>query len=98
MSVVVIGGDHLGGIEKNLYAMGVTELIHISGRKSPGKRIGFPRETAFVLVFTDYVNHNTAQTVKTIAKSQAIPMIFAKRSWSSVEEKLQVSWFGNNGQ
>lgn len=91
MSVVVVGGDHLGGIEKNLYAMGVTELIHISGRKSPGKKIGFPKETAFVLVFTDYVNHNTVHTVKTMAKSQEIPLVFAKRAWSSVEEKLQVS-------
>lgn len=33
MSIVIVGGDYLGNIEKNLYAMGVKELTHISGRK-----------------------------------------------------------------
>lgn len=92
MSVVVIGGDCLGGIEKNLFAVGVTELVHISGRKALDKtRICLPKSTAFVLVFTDYVNHGMAQNVKTLAKANEIPLIFAKRSWRHVEEKLRAS-------
>ncbi|HEY3426452.1 MAG TPA: dihydroorotate dehydrogenase, partial [Negativicutes bacterium] len=31
MSVVIVGADHLGGIEKNLYSLGIKELIHITG-------------------------------------------------------------------
>ena len=34
MSIVVFGADYLGGIEKNLYACGVTKLVHVSGRKA----------------------------------------------------------------
>lgn len=90
MSVVVIGGDYLGGIEKNLYLAGVTELVHISGRKVQDKtRICLPKDTAFVLVLTDYVNHGMAKNVKAAAKAQAIPLIFAKRSWRHVEERLR---------
>ena len=33
MSIVVFGGDCLGNIEKNLYSIGVTDLLHITGRK-----------------------------------------------------------------
>ncbi|MDR3591973.1 MAG: DUF2325 domain-containing protein [Negativicutes bacterium] len=89
MSVVVIGGDYLGGIEKNLYSLGVTELVHISGRKASDKsRINLPKATAFVVVLTDYVNHGTAQNVKSLAKARAIPLVFAKRSWRAVEERL----------
>lgn len=96
MSVVVIGGDYLGGIEKNLYSLGVTELVHISGRKSLDKnKISIPKATAFVLVLTDYVNHVTVQNVKDMAKSQSIPLVFAKRSWRAVEEKLKVYKFIN---
>ncbi|MEM5767324.1 MAG: DUF2325 domain-containing protein [Bacillota bacterium] len=91
MSVTVVGGDNLGGIAKNLYALGVTELIHISGRKAAAKKVKFSSSTAFVLVLTDYVNHNTAQNVKTVAKAQMIPVIYAKRSWRFVEEKLLAS-------
>lgn len=94
MSVVIVGGDTLGGIEKNLYAMGATELIHISGRKASNRNINLPNTTAFVLVLTDFINHNTAKSVKNMAKSQSIPLVFAKRSWSSVEEKLAAEGFG----
>ncbi len=90
VSVVIVGGDYLGGIEKNLYSLGVTELVHISGRKPLDKnRINLPRTTAFMLVLTDYVNHGTANAAKVIAKSRAIPLVFAKRSWRAVEEKLR---------
>lgn len=88
MSAVVIGGDSLGGIEKNLYALGVTELIHISGRK--GQQIGLPKATAFVVVLTDYVNHSLAKDIKNIAKTRAIPIVFAKRSWTAIEGKLKI--------
>jgi len=95
MSIVVIGGDSLGAIEKNLYAMGVTELVHISGRKVSDRRnINLPSATAFVLVLTDFINHNIVKSVKSMAKSQSIPMIFAKRSWRFVEEKLVAEGFG----
>ncbi len=92
MSIVVIGGDYLGGIEKNLYSMGVTELVHISGRKSLERsKISLPKTTAFVLVLTDYVNHGTAQTIKCMAKSRSIPLVFARHSWRAVEEKLKAT-------
>ncbi|MBP2663224.1 MAG: hypothetical protein H6Q71_1172 [Firmicutes bacterium] len=92
MSVVVVGGDYLGSIEKNLYSMGVTELVHISGRKALDRnKMNVPKDTAFVLVLTDYVNHGTAKNVKLVAKAQAIPLVFAKRSWRAVEGKLRDS-------
>ena len=40
-------------------------------------------------MLTDYLNHNTAKTVKLLAKEAEIPIVYAKRSWSSVEEKLK---------
>ncbi|MBP2643150.1 MAG: hypothetical protein H6Q67_1037 [Firmicutes bacterium] len=90
MAVVVIGGDYLGIIKKNLYTMGATEVLHISGRKASNRnKINFPKTTGLVLVLTDYVNHCTANSVKSMAKSQAIPVVFSKRSWSAVEKKLQ---------
>ena len=33
MSIVVVGGDHLGGIKDKLKEFGVTELLHVPGRK-----------------------------------------------------------------
>jgi len=89
MSIVVIGADYLGTIEKNLYSLGIKELKHIDGRRVANQnKISIPKKTDFVLVLTDYVNHNTAKMVKTIAKLQEVPLIFSKRSWGAVEEKI----------
>ena len=92
MSIVVIGADYLGIIEKNLYLLGVTKLKHIDGRSvSNQNKISIPPKTDFVLVLTDYINHNTAKMVKNIARTQDIPLIFSKRSWGAVEEKIIAS-------
>ncbi len=94
MSIVIVGGDYLGGIEKNLYSIGVTELVHISGRKALDRnKMNLPKNTAFVLVFTDYVNHSAAKNAKLVAKSQSITLVFAKRSWRASEGKLRESKF-----
>lgn len=90
MSIVVVGGDYLGGIEKNLYAIGVTDLVHISGRKPLDKKMMKAyKNTAFVLVMTNFINHGAVKNVKAFAKTNSIPTIFSKRSWVAIEEKLK---------
>lgn len=89
MTALVIGADYLGSIERKMRDMGVTEIAHLTGR-NPGeaKKINIPKTVAFVLVFTDYVNHNIAKAVKSHAKAQSVPLVYAKRSWCAVESKL----------
>lgn len=89
MTALVIGADYLGGIEQKMRDMGVTKIAHITGR-NPGevKKMNIPKSAAFVLVFTDYINHNLAKAVKSHAKAQSVPTVYAKRSWSAIEGKL----------
>jgi hypothetical protein len=94
MSVVIVGGDCICSIEKKLRSLGADQLIHVTGRKAKHRNtISLPREAAFVLVFTDYINHVTALKVKSVAKSLDIPTLFAKRNWSSIEEQLKLAGF-----
>ena len=96
MSVVIVGGDHLGNIGDKLRAIGAKDLIHVSGRKAKHRNgIKLPKEAAFVLVFTDYINHCTATMIKEEAKSLDIRTIFAKRCWSSIQERLIASGIAN---
>lgn len=89
MTALVIGADYLGAMEQKMRDMGITEIAHITGR-NPGevKRMHIPKAAAFVLVFTDYISHNMAKVVKSHAKAQSVPLVYAKRSWSAVEHKL----------
>ncbi len=87
MSVMIVGGDYLGNIEKKLYSLGVTELLHVNGRKGAScARLKMPERVAMILVLTDFVNHNLAKIVKGLAKDRGIPAFFAKRSWGSLAE------------
>lgn len=89
MSMMIVGADHLGSIRKNLEDWGVTEVEHVSGRKvADRKRIPIPLATKVVVVLIDYVNHLTARQIKEQAKDKGIPLVFAKRSWCSIQGKL----------
>lgn len=89
MSVFIVGGDHLGDIRKNFERLGFNEVIHLRGRKNVGKRnLRIPREAGLVVVLTDYVNHNITSAIKEKAKNNGVPVIYAKRSWPCILQKL----------
>ncbi len=85
---MIVGADHLGSIAKNLESYGISGIEHIRGRNTSDRKIKIPHATSLVVVLTDYVNHGTARHVKDKAKSLGVPAIFAKRSWSFLEEEL----------
>ncbi|MED4455753.1 DUF2325 domain-containing protein [Metabacillus fastidiosus] len=83
-SLLVVGADHLGVITNKLLSVGFDEILHISGRKVQMVKKEIPGNISFILVLTDYVNHNLSTVIKQKAKSQSIPVFYAKRSWSSI--------------
>ncbi|MHB1418040.1 MAG: DUF2325 domain-containing protein [Bacillota bacterium] len=91
-AVVIFGGDHLGSIEQNLNGLGFNNIIHFSGRKNiPQRNVALPPTASLVLVLTDYINHSIAGAIKSHAKAQNIPILFAKRSWSHIAEKMHMT-------
>lgn len=90
MSIMIVGADHLGGIEKNLRANGYSAFDHVCGRSAADRKsVPIPRATTLVVVLVDYVNHITARNIKKRAKAQGVPLVFAKRSWCSLAEQLK---------
>ncbi|MDW7674188.1 MAG: DUF2325 domain-containing protein [Bacillota bacterium] len=90
MCLLVVGGDSLGKIDKNLISLGIKEIVHIDGRNKPCKRqLSIPAKTNLIVVLTDYINHNTSTTIKKLAKEKNIPVVFSKRSWTCVFCKIQ---------
>ncbi|CAG1021601.1 hypothetical protein MTYM_01115 [Methylococcales bacterium] len=89
MSVLIVGGDHLGGIPKELDKIGVTEIRHVTGRSGQKIRDGIPETMDFIIVLCDFVNHNLAYKIKNLAENRSIPVVYAKRSWSSIYQKMK---------
>ncbi|MFQ5963368.1 MAG: DUF2325 domain-containing protein [Candidatus Scalinduaceae bacterium] len=88
MSVLIVGGDHLGSIPKELKKIGVDDIRHMSGRNKNVIKKGMPLTMDLVIVLYDYVNHNLTDVIKKSARELSIPVIFARRSWSSIYKKL----------
>ena len=95
MSVLIVGGDHLGSIPKELKKIGVDNIRHMSSRNRNVIKRGMPMTMDLIIVLHDYVNHNLANVTKKQAKECNIPVVFAKRSWSSIYKKLPDSLTNN---
>jgi hypothetical protein len=89
MEIMIVGADNLGLIGENLRKIGITEIVHVTGRNASDRKRGtLSPSVKMVLILTDYINHATALVFKNRAKSQGIPLICAKRSWCSIEKKI----------
>lgn len=90
MSVLlVVGGDSLGNIDKNLKSLGYNKIEHISGRKTRHRQVHIPQETDVVLVLTDYIGHNLCQIIKDRAKDVGVKTVFSRRAWSDIYKSMQ---------
>ncbi len=47
-----------------------------------------PENVDFIILLYDYVNHNLAYKIKKLAVNRNIPIVYAKRSWSSIYQKI----------
>ncbi|MBM7855946.1 hypothetical protein JOC37_002369 [Desulfohalotomaculum tongense] len=95
MSIFVVGGDRLGNINQNLSEMGFDNIIHTSGRKKKHYTLELPEKADCVLVFTDYICHNTCKKIKKAAKSKGVPIFFCRRSWSHIKKHFCDKCFQN---
>lgn len=88
-SLLIIGADHLGVIPEKLSSVGFKKILHMNGRKVQMVKRDIPASINCILILTDYVNHNLTAVIKKRAKSQSIPVFYAKRSWSSIYHALK---------
>lgn len=64
MSVVIVGGDHLGCIPKELDRIGISKIQHLNGRSGQKIRGKMPDKADFIILLYDFVNHNLAYKIK----------------------------------
>lgn len=98
MCILVVGGDRLGSINRNLENYGFTKIKHLSGRKQKDIRSNVPSNMDAVLILTDYVGHNLCKKIKEEAKDLGIKTYFSKRSWASIRKTLNFCQLPQTGR
>ncbi len=92
MSVLIIGGDDLGQIYEKLRGAGATSITHIRGRKERGgkeTRKLIPKRFDLMILFHNFANHQLARVAKKEAKKRDVPIVYTRRSWSSIHRELR---------
>ncbi|MGX1194516.1 DUF2325 domain-containing protein [Metabacillus sp. SLBN-84] len=88
-NVLIAGGDRIEPIISKLGQQGVKVISHLDGRKPKIKLKEIPSNVDIVLILTDYINHNLSSVIKKKAQNQAIPVLFSKRSWTSISTEMK---------
>jgi hypothetical protein len=89
MTALIIGGDDIEGIKKEIALHGVDRSKHWDGRKPRDVRKSIPRDTTLVVIMFDCVNHNLVHKVKQDARRSGIPIVFAARSAGDTRKRLE---------
>ena len=89
MTALIIGGDDIEGIRKEIALHGVERATHWDGRKTRDIKKSIPRDTTLVVIMVDCVNHNLVHKMKQAARRSGIPIVFAARSAGDMRERLE---------
>jgi hypothetical protein len=88
MTALIVGGDYIKPIEKLISERGVRKVEHWTGRKAGDLKKTVPKDTRFVVLLLDYLNHGLAKKVRGDADRLGLPIIYCRRSLGQFCEKL----------
>jgi hypothetical protein len=76
---MIVGGDHVDATRRALLAGGYTEVVHWSGRKRSDLTRSLPAGIAHMVIMLEFVNHNLARRMKSMARAQQISVAYIGR-------------------
>ena len=88
MSALIVRGDYVEAIRREIVAHGHADLLHWNGRKTAFARRQLPRDAELVVVLCDYVSHNLMGALKRNARRSGASLLFCRHSTHDLKTKL----------
>jgi hypothetical protein len=89
MTALVVGGDYIEALRRELLAHGLKRVDHWDGRSSRFTKRTIPGSSSLVVILCDYVNHSVSNALKQQANKNGIPLVFCRRSTHELRRKLE---------
>jgi hypothetical protein len=89
MTTLVIGGDRIDSIRRELADHGLDEIEHWGGRKPADARRAIPARVRLVVMVTDQLSHNMLYSATMRATRLDLPIIYSRRSAIELRNKLE---------
>ncbi len=88
MSVLIVGGDQVESLKRQVIAHGHSHVEHWSGRKKGFLKRSLSSNTQLIVMVCDYVSHSLAISLKNKASRKGIPLIYCRHSAHELQHKL----------
>lgn len=89
MTTLVIGGDRIDSIRRELAEHGLDDIEHWGGRKPADARRAIPARVTLVVMVTDQLNHSMLYNATVRATRLDLPIIYSRRSAIELRNKLE---------
>ena len=89
MTALIIGGDYIEMLKRELLAHGLRRVEHWDGRQPRVTRRAIPVSARLVVILHDYVSHGVSNALKQQAYRKDIPLVFCRSSTHDLREKLR---------
>ena len=89
MTVLIVGGDYIAPLRRELLAHGVRRVEHWDGRQPRATRRIIPNRASLVVILYDYVSHSVSNALKQQANKGRIPLLFCRNSTHDLRKKLE---------
>ena len=89
MTALIVGGDYVQTLRRELLAHGVTSVEHWDGRQSRFAKRTIPCSARLVVILCDYVNHSVSNALKQQANKHGVPLVFCRSSAHELRRKLE---------
>ncbi|BEV71222.1 hypothetical protein THUN1379_07040 [Paludibacterium sp. THUN1379] len=89
MKALIVGGDTVETVRRQLAARGYDQVEHWQGRKTGDCRRSFPRQVDLIVIMLGYVNHNLCKRVRQEAQRQDWPLEFCGRKAGAQWQKAE---------
>ena len=80
MTALLVGGDYIETLKRELLAHGLTRVEHWDGRRSRFTKRTIPGNARLVVILYDYVSHSVSNALKQQANKSGIPLVFCRNS------------------
>jgi hypothetical protein len=85
---LLVGGDYVEPIVRELEAHGYRRVEHWHGRKQGDTRRRLHAGVGLVLVLTDYTSHALLRHLREEAGRLGVPVVYSRRSLVEVRQRL----------
>ena len=89
MTALIVGGDYIKTLKRELLAHGLTDVEHWDGRQSRITKRTIPGSARLVVILYDYVSHSVSNALKQQANKSGVPLVFCRNSTHELRRKLE---------